>query len=117
MQFLRRGIYVIIVAVWLILMILPIIAFMLAARGEINVGSEPNAGVRLFLINSKDQQGVGIERRGELSQQRGCFDISLNYFLWEGKSGDLNTSYCQCYDTETGFVDTDRHCFTSEVYP
>lgn len=92
-------------------MILPIVAVVLAVRGEINIGRESNTGVRLFMINSEDQQGIGIERRRELSQQENCTNINLNFILWEGDPEDVNTSYCQCYEAETGFIDIDQHCF------
>lgn len=109
-QLLRRGTYLLILIVWLILMAFPIVAFLLAARGEIAVGDESSPGLRLFLLNSKDQQGIGMEIRRRAAHDDSCLNTSLDYILWEGNIGNPEISYCQCFDPLTGFVDPALIC-------
>ncbi len=106
----RRVIYLIIILIWVILMSLPIIAFVLATRGELGVGDAGESGFRLFLLNDPDLQGIGIERRRQLDREDNCLESTLNYILWEGENDNLDITFCQCFDEDTGFADSSQPC-------
>jgi hypothetical protein len=100
-RWLRRLAYGLVVLVWLILMLAPIVAVVLAARGQIQVGEGPRRYVRLFLVQEEEAQGVGLEWVRPADGQTSCSDGSLRYFTWEGEG--QNADFCQCYD-EAGEV-------------
>ena len=82
----RRLAYFFIVIVWLALMSFPLFAFFLATNGEIMIGSLQESHLRLFLINSDEHQGLGLERSRPVSGQSDCYLIEVKYLLWEGKT-------------------------------
>lgn len=106
----RRGIYLIIIMLWIILMSFPIIAFVLATRGELGVGGASKAGFRLFLLSDADVQGIGIERRKWADREDNCLESTTNYILWEGENENLDVTYCQCFDKDTGFAEPYQAC-------
>jgi hypothetical protein len=102
-RWLRRSIYTVITLLWLVVMLLPAFAFLLAARGELQVGSSRQNQVRFFMLQQPDADGVGIEWTRPIRQQNQtiCTRTSVRYLLWEGEGEPVNT--CRCY-TETGEV-------------
>ena len=100
-RWLRRFLYGLVVLVWLILVTAPLVAFILAARGQIQVGEGPRRYVRIFLVQEEDAKGVGLEWVRPVSGQPAagqpaCSTGSLTYFTWEGEGQD--GYFCQCYD-------------------
>jgi hypothetical protein len=95
-RWLRRLVYLLVFLVWLLLITSPFLAFMLAARGQIQVGEGPRRYVRLFLVQEEEIQGVGLEWVRPAGGQATCSDGSLTYFTWEGEG--QNGDFCQCYD-------------------
>jgi len=85
---------------WLLLMVLPMTAFLLAARGEIVLGNNPGSHIRLFLLQDAQEQGVGLEWSRLAGEEAGCFRNNVYYFLWEGEA--TNAAFCQCFDTDSG---------------
>ena len=98
---LRRLAYFLVFLVWLLIMLFPVVAFVLATQGEIMVGKETNSHTRLFLLQEEDTEGVGIEWTRRARESPGCAQTSLIYLMWEGEGE--NATYCQCYD-ETGAI-------------
>ena len=83
---LRRFGYALIVIVWLVLMSLPILAFILAARGELMIGDVEASNIRLFMVNEDEAKGIGLQRVQKMdSENDGCFQTSVKYLLWEGQ--------------------------------
>jgi hypothetical protein len=108
---LRRFGYALIVIVWLALMLLPILAFILAARGELMIGDVQASNIRLFMVNEDEAKGIGFQRVKKVdSESDGCFQTSVKYLLWEGQDSGLNISFCACYDPDTGYADASRTC-------
>ncbi|UCG24949.1 MAG: hypothetical protein JSW55_02850 [Chloroflexota bacterium] len=108
---LRRTGYVLIVIVWLVLMALPILAFILAARGELMIGDDQSSNIRLFMVNEDEVKGIGFQRAKKAhSRNDGCYRTSVRYLLWEGRDSNLNISYCACHDPDTGYADASRTC-------
>ena len=82
---------------WLLIMLFPCMAFNLAMRTEIQIGSN----VRIFLISEQHGEGVGLEwQRPFTSTDLHCEQTAVNYFMWAGEAE--NVTYCQCTDTTTG---------------
>ena len=106
----RHGIYLIIILLWVILMSFPIIAFVLATRGELAAGDANEAGFRLFLLSNTDVQGIGFERRKRIDREDNCLESTIKYFLWEGENQNLDITFCQCFDKDTGFAEPSKAC-------
>lgn len=100
----RRVAYASAVLIWLVVMTFPVIAFVLAARGEIQVGQSTSGHVRVFLLEEDSAQGIGIEWTRAAGSES-CYRTTVNYLLWKGGNAALNTAYCLCYEAE-GSVST-----------
>ncbi|MFN2221957.1 MAG: hypothetical protein ACK2UH_05365, partial [Candidatus Promineifilaceae bacterium] len=59
---LRRLVYLIVIILFLVVMTLPIFAFVLAARGELMIGSDQGNYLRLFMVNTDQAEGIGLQR-------------------------------------------------------
>jgi hypothetical protein len=99
-RWLRRIVYALLIALWLLLMLFPFTAFILATRGEIQSGSAPGTHVRIFLLQESEEKGVGLEWSRSAKQEERCYRSRVFYFLWEGEAE--NVTYCQCFDAVTG---------------
>lgn len=107
---LRRITYLAVTLGLLLVMTMPIFAFVLAARGELTVGNENGSNVRLFMVNSDDAEGIGIQRVRKTSAEGRCFQGSVRYLLWEGQSEGLSADYCSCFDESTGYLTAVEGC-------
>ncbi|MGQ0601513.1 MAG: hypothetical protein ACT4QE_07435 [Anaerolineales bacterium] len=88
---------------WLLVMGLPLCAFILATQGELVWRRGPGNGEvdRVFLVNEPDASGLGYEA-ARLTGPAGtvCARTTVRYFLWRNDEGvDQNADYCQCYTT------------------
>lgn len=92
-------------------MLFPVLAVVLATQEQIQIGGDAGSHVRLFLLQDRESEGVGIEWTRRVQEPPRCAQTSLIYLMWEGE-GD-NATYCQCYD-ETGatVVSTPGACST-----
>ena len=93
---LRRLAYVVVAIMFLIVMTLPIIAFALAARGELMIGSEQGSYLRLFMVNEDQAEGIGLQHVRQSAGADDCLQGSVRYFLWQGQSQSLDADYCTC---------------------
>ena len=50
------------IVIWLILLSLPGLAFSLAARGQLQMGETEGNHLRIFLLQERDAEGIGLER-------------------------------------------------------
>lgn len=100
-RWLRRIAYLLVILLWLLLMLFPIVAFLLATQGQIEVGEPNRSGLRLFMVQDSDSQGIGLQWSRAWAEA-GCSQTSLRYFLWEGSAEGGNVDYCQCFDPQTG---------------
>ncbi len=99
-HWLRRLIYLLIIIVWLIIMSFPIFALVLASNQQIQLGSDPNRHLRVFLVDVDEASGIGIEWARNARSNNTCTKTSVNYILWEGEAESV--TFCQCYDPLTG---------------
>jgi hypothetical protein len=98
---LRYTLYGVLFVLWLVVLIAPCFAFALAARGELSWDRGEHDRDRIWLIQEKDQRGVGYQAERLLSDQSPtngsiCVRHSVRYFLWEGSAADQNADYCEC---------------------
>jgi hypothetical protein len=96
----RRLLYLFLILVWFMLISIPMIAFTLAARQQIQVGPAEGNHVRLFLIQERDAEGIGLETRRSAGHDANCMQASVRYLMWAGTPE--NVTYCQCIDTASG---------------
>jgi hypothetical protein len=106
----RRLAYLFAISLWLILMSFPIVAYLLATRGELMIGQENGSHLRVFLVDTDDYNGVGLEWSRSLSDQPDCFHTRMNYLLWEGRETGQNVEFCICRDRESGFQSQPLSC-------
>lgn len=93
----RRLLYVILVLIWLLVMSFPVVAVVLATQGEIqmSLGQEPlPRQLRLFLIQERGQEGLGVEWTAPASDS--CSEGHIRYFMWLGQGE--NAQFCTCID-------------------
>lgn len=102
----RRLLIVLFVVFWLILLLLPSLAFVLARNGQVQIGDTDGRYWRLFLLQDTDSEGVGLERAQAVSPPVGspqnivCRMTTVAYWMWSGEGPGV--SYCQCIDSATG---------------
>jgi hypothetical protein len=94
----RRLLYLGIILLWLIVMCFPITAFVLATRGEIKIGNNLQSGLRIFLVQGEEAQGVGFDWSRRLKENPQCSKTIVRYLLWEGGDENFNIDYCLCYE-------------------
>lgn len=91
---LRRLGYFLLFLAWLVVMVFPFVAALLAIQGQIEIGNELSGRhLRLFLVQEPDREGVGMEWTQPSAAER-CRQGHIIYLMWEG-AGD-NASYCRC---------------------
>ncbi len=96
------------VLVWLVLMITPAMAFVLAARGQLQLGPQDGRHVRVFLLEDADAEGVGLERARPVAPPQdavgaSCLQNSVSYWIWSGERDDSqDVSFCQCFGPDGG---------------
>ena len=60
-RWLKRFFVAVLLMVWLLIMLFPCMAFSLAMRTEIQIGSNPDNHVRVFLVSEELGEGIGME--------------------------------------------------------
>ncbi len=90
-------------------MLAPCAAVALALRGEINWQRSEYDGDRVWLIQERDQRGLGYSAVRLVGDERPvdgpvCARTTVRFFLWEGSAEGQDTEYCECYAGEDGPV-------------
>jgi len=88
-----------IILIWLFIISLPLFAFVIAARQQIQLGRGEHNHIRLFLMQEKDAEGVGFEWSRPFSTKPPCTQTTVRYFMWTGEPE--NVTFCQCFDSES----------------
>jgi len=103
---LRRLFVVLFVLFWLVVILTPTLAFVLARNGQMQVGRAEGRHWRLFLLQKADTEGLGLERGRPVAPPLGapptvsCLRTTVDYWLWTGVG--YAADYCQCTDQATG---------------
>ena len=78
------------------------LAFSLAAKTELQLRPDYGGHIRLFLIQELDAEGIGLEIAQRDSEQAGCLQTSVRYFMWTGVPEDV--LFCHCMEAKSGNV-------------
>jgi hypothetical protein len=106
----RRLGYISVVLIWLVIMCLPVLAFVLAIRGELKLGDQEKSHIRVFMVQGAEEDGLGIEWSRRLENGSDCFKSSVRYLLWDGDAEAFNVDYCQCFEKVEGQELYDGSC-------
>jgi hypothetical protein len=104
------------IVVLLLVFSFPLFAIILSNNDEITIGPESGTHIRLFMVRSVEQKGIGLERVRRLSGHSDCFQGGVNYFLWEGSETGQDEGFCVCYDRDTGYQ-VDRSVCSERLTP
>lgn len=96
----RRTLYLLAVAIWLMIMSIPLLSFTLAMRNQVQMGSSTGTHMRLFLIQERESEGIGLETARKVSQAPTCLETNVRYFMWLGTPE--NVQFCHCVDSTSG---------------
>ena len=106
----RRLGYISAVLIWLLVMCLPVLAFVLAIRGELKLGDLQETHIRIFMVQGDEQSGLGVEWSRRTNDNADCLKSSLRYLLWAGDGEAVNVDYCQCFKNIEGQAVYDGPC-------
>lgn len=98
----RRILYLLMILIWLFLISLPLFAFSLAARNQFQWGTPESSHIRLFLIQERDAEGIGLEITRSVTTDPVCLATTVRYVMWAGSADDV--AFCQCSDNESGYM-------------
>lgn len=94
----RRLTYALLLLAWLLLISLPFAAFSLASRQQFEFGDPQQTYLRIFVLQEKDTEGIGLEYSRLYPQDPSCHQTDVRYFMWSGTGEDV--TFCQCLDQE-----------------
>lgn len=97
-RWLRRVVVFLLLLVWLLVMAFPVVAVVLATQKQIEVGGDAGRQVRVFLLQEREREGLGIEWTRPAAGpegEGGCRETRLVYLMWVGEGE--NVTYCRCY--------------------
>lgn len=102
----RRLLLLLFGLIWLVAIMTPTLAFVLARNGQMQIGRTEGRHWRLFLVQGDDAEGLGLERSRPIAPPLAappsvsCLQTSVDYWLWTGVG--FAADYCQCTDLATG---------------
>ena len=101
----RYTIYALFFLLWLGVMLTPCFAITLAAKGELEWKRGEGNLDRVWLIQEKNQRGLGYYTERVVSDERAsggavCVRSSARFLLWEGATDNLNAEFCACYTAD-----------------
>lgn len=94
MRWLRRLLYFLAFTLWLMVMLLPCMAFSLAMNQQIQIGQSEGSHLRLFLLQEADKEGVGMVWKRPFLLQTACYKTNVAYLMWAGEGE--NVAFCEC---------------------
>lgn len=103
---LRRLLIMLGILVWLVALLTPTLAFVLARNGQVQIGGSDGRHWRLFLVQAEDAEGLGLERGRPVSPPEvapgttRCRQTTVRYWMWAGVGQGV--TFCQCIDAITG---------------
>lgn len=81
--------------------------FVLVLQGEVRIGKRPN--FRIWLVRESVNQGIGVSTTRKASAIPAdavgfCQETAVAFLLWRSAGDIQNTSYCECYTEQGGFL-------------
>jgi hypothetical protein len=91
--------------VWLAVMLTPCFAVAFAYRGEMEWKRSDYESDRIWLIQERDQRGIGYTAVRVANDNRTaggplCVRTSARFFLWKGSSDNDYSDWCECYGAD-----------------
>ena len=108
-RWLRRLAIVLLLLVWASVMAFPIFAVLLATQNQLQVGEEQGRRLRLYLVQERAQEGIGIEWARPVAgtgDDAYCLQTSIRYLMWVGEG--QNVTYCQCFTGDRSLQESNR---------
>jgi hypothetical protein len=81
--------------IWLVIMSLPLLSVVLAMRGQIQLGGEEGAQARIFLLQERHVEGVGVEWSRPVRSEPECRRTAVIYFMWRGEGENVRFTSCE----------------------
>jgi hypothetical protein len=66
----------------------------LAVRGQIQLGGQEGAQARIFLLQERNVEGVGVEWSRPLRREPGCRRTAVLYLMWRGQGENVRFTTC-----------------------
>jgi len=86
----------------------------LLARGEISWRQGDLRENRVWLLREADVQGLALSRMrivsGSEREGQACIENQVRFWLWAGEPTDPGTSYCECFEDQTGIWRSKGEC-------
>ena len=96
----RRIFIALVLLVWILILSIPLLALMLATRGQLQWQRSEFSGDRVWLLSNSKQAGVAWEARRLTTPapDRACVTTRVRFIVWRGMADGLNAEYCDCYE-------------------
>lgn len=97
--------YALLFLLWVIVMGTPCLIFAFAARGEFTWERGEHDSDRIWLIQERQQKGIGYQTERRLGDapeinDRVCVRTTVRFFLWEGSADGESADYCECFNAD-----------------
>lgn len=89
MKWVRRIVIALLLSVWLIVLISPMFAFRLMARGQMDMFDR-----RIYLIGEVDAGGLGMQWQRTSSNEDACEQNLVRFLMWSGEGENATTCLC-----------------------
>lgn len=98
----KRLLRVLFLLVWLLLILTPCMALLLASQGEFRMrtGPAPEQETRLWLVQEARRAGLALSYASVFSSDsERCFQTDVRFLLWRAQNPDEETAatFCSCY--------------------
>ncbi len=99
---LKRLLRMMFLLVWLLLILTPCMALVLASQGEfrIRTGPAPEQETRLWLVQEARRAGLALSHASVISSDsERCFQTDVRFLLWRAQNPDEETAttFCSCH--------------------
>lgn len=107
-KWIKRLLVALFLVVWLLIMLTPTLAVVLARNEQLQWGSPDGPHTRLFLLREAKNEGLGLERARavappvDVADSVSCLRTTVQYWMWTPGVENQPVTYCQCVDAATG---------------
>ena len=95
----KRLLWTIAGVVWLAIISLPVLALLLAVRGELSWQPGDFRQYRVWVVMEEDERGLGweVRRVASRSVRDTCLQTTVGFWLWQGQQS--RSIFCECYSS------------------
>jgi hypothetical protein len=98
----KKLIIIFFLVLWVFLISIPALSFFLAVNSQIKIGITESFQLRLFLLQEKNAEGLGLEIIQPFQSNHFCTQTTVRYWMWAGEPE--NVSFCQCQDQMSEYL-------------